>query len=241
MLNKIHLKTINSTNTYAKENIALLADKTVIYADKQTAGRGRFTRAWVDLGPDNIFMTIVLKPSDKFLPVYSNLTQYLALKLCHVFENYKINPQIKWPNDVLVNGKKIAGILSEAVFEGEKLKGIVLGAGVNLNAKEDDVLAIPDRAATALNIETGEFINRDIFMDKLLQCFFKDYDNFINNNFSSIINEYNKYFSLKSGNEITIMVLDKKYSGKFHSVNADGTIKLLTDEGEQNFSIGDIL
>ena len=62
-----------------------------------------------------------------------------------------------------------------------------------------------------------------------------------NNNFSSIINEYNKYFSLKSGNEITIMVLDKKYSGKFHSVNADGTIKLLTDEGEQNFSIGDIL
>ena len=241
MLNKIHLTEINSTNTYAKENISSLPDKSIVYADKQTAGRGRFTRTWVDLGPENIFMTIVLKPSDNFLPVYSNITQYFAVKLCTVLEMYGTTPRIKWPNDVLVNGKKISGILSETVFHGKKLEGLVIGAGVNLNADEKAVRAIPDRIATALNLEKRKFIDRDLFMERLLDEFFEGYEYFLKNGFSSIIDQYEKYFSLSAGDEITIRVINKDYSGKFSSVNTDGTIKLLTGEGEENFSIGDIL
>ena len=74
-MNIITLDTVNSTNLYAKENIEKLADKTVIIAKKQTDGRGRFSRKWVDFGAGNLFMTIVLKPSDSFRDEYTNLTQ----------------------------------------------------------------------------------------------------------------------------------------------------------------------
>ena len=78
-LNIITLAEVNSTNLYAKANLADIADKTVICADKQTSGRGRFERAWVVLGSGNIFMSLVLKPSEEFKPFYANLTQYFSV------------------------------------------------------------------------------------------------------------------------------------------------------------------
>ena len=236
----IHLKKIDSTNTYAKENIEKFEDKTVIYTDCQTAGRGRFTRKWVDLGCRNLYMTIILHPGDKFTETYSNLTQYLSLKTCKTLEEYGIKPQIRWPNDNLVKNKKISGILSEAVFKGNILKGIVLGIGVNLNAKIEDIKAIPDRIATSLNLETKNDINRDEFMQKLLDNFFNDYDKFLSDGFPSIKAEYIKYLN-GLGTEITIQHLKEKLHGRFESVNDDGTIKIITPEGEVNLSIGDIL
>ena len=149
----IRLENVDSTNLYAKANLADIADKTAVCADKQTAGHGRFNRAWVDLGSGNIFMSLVLKPSNEFKPVYANLTQYFSVVLSEVLEEYGLKPQIKWPNDVLVGGKKIAGILSETVMQGHSFKGLVLGAGINLNAKKEDLSLITDKEVTALNIE----------------------------------------------------------------------------------------
>lgn len=239
-MRKIHLTEINSTNTYAKENIDEFADKTVIYTDRQTAGRGRFTRTWVDLGSRNLYMTIVLHPGEKFIETYSNLTQYLALKTCKVLASYGVHSQIKWPNDNLVNGKKIAGILSEAVFKGNKLKGIALGIGVNLNAKLEEVQAISDRIATALNLEVNQPIDRDKFLDVLIESFFEDYEEFLKKGFSSIRDEYLKY-SVLIGEKITINHLNKQIQGNFKTINQDGTIQLETASGTINLSIGDIM
>ena len=239
-MNKIHLVEINSTNTYAKENIDKFEDKTVIYTDRQTAGRGRFTRKWFDLGSRNLYMTIVLHPGEKFIETYSNLTQYLALKTCKVLEAYGVNSQIKWPNDNLVNGKKIGGILSETVFKGDKLKGIALGIGVNLNAKLEEVKAIPDRIATALNLEINQPIDRDKFLDVLIESFFEDYEEFLKKGFSSIRDEYLKY-SVLIGENITINHLNKQIQGKFKTINSDGTIQIETTSGSINLSIGDIM
>lgn len=239
-MKKIFFEEINSTNTYAKENIHKLEDKTIIYTNKQTAGRGRFTRKWVDLGAENLYMTIVLKPSEKFNEIYSNITQYLSLKTCKVLEKYNVTPKIKWPNDNLVNNKKIAGILSEAVFKGEKLQGLAIGIGVNLNANIEDVKAIPDRIATALNLETEKKINRDEFMNKLLAEFFKDYDKFLSNGFISIRDEYLSY-SVLVGKKITIQHLNKQIEGIFETINNDGTIQLVTSHGIEDLSIGDII
>ncbi len=239
-MKKIFLQKTNSTNTYVKENIDNLEDKTIIYTNHQTAGRGRFTRKWVDLGSKNLYMTIVLKPADNFEPVHSNLTQYLSLKACKVLETYGVAPKIKWPNDNLVNNKKISGILSEAVFQGNKLKGIALGIGVNLNADETDVKAIPDRIATSLNLEIHKEIDRNEFLDKLATEFFKDYNEFLLNGFSSIRDEYLKY-SVLIGEKIKVQYLNKTYEGIFETVNSDGTIRIITDNGVENLSIGDII
>ena len=140
-MNIIYLDTIDSTNSYAKSKISVLSDKTVIAANHQTAGRGRFDRKWVDLGDDNIFLTIVLKPSTEFSNIFSNFTQYMSVVLCKILETYKLRPEIKWPNDVLIGNAKIAGILAESVIRNGKFYGIVLGIGVNLNSNINNLSA----------------------------------------------------------------------------------------------------
>ena len=91
-MNIIQLEEVSSTNLYAKENLDSFEDKTVIIAISQTSGRGRFDRKWVDLGEGNLFMTIVLKPSNLFEEVYANLTQYLSVVLTKILEEYGLSP-----------------------------------------------------------------------------------------------------------------------------------------------------
>ena len=102
----LYLEEVDSTNKYAKEEINNINDMTVVYTYKQTAGRGRLQRNWTYAGEDNIYATIVLKPSNQMKEVYSNLTQLLCLILAEVFEEYGIVPKIKWPNDIRINEKR---------------------------------------------------------------------------------------------------------------------------------------
>ena len=184
----IKLEETKSTNTYSKENLTLLEDKTVVHALRQTHGRGRLNRTWVDLGENNLFFSIVLKPSTDFKAVYSNLTQYTSVILCRIFENYGLNPKVKWPNDVMIDGqRKICGILCETVIENNELKGIILGIGINLNASKEDVDNIPDRIVTALNLETGANVNPDAFLNEFLTEFFKTYDEFLSKGFEEFL------------------------------------------------------
>ena len=162
-MNFLYLEEIDSTNKYAKENIENLADGTVVYTYKQTAGRGRLNRKWDYTGEDNIYASIVLKPSDTMKEVYSNLTQLLCVVLAQIFAEYGVVPKIKWANDIRINGKKISGILAEAVTNGELLQGLVLGFGVNLNVPQETLNKI-NQPATSLNIETGTHIDKAYFL-----------------------------------------------------------------------------
>lgn len=236
----IRLGEIDSTNVYAKSNLADIADKTIVCADKQSNGHGRFDRAWVDLGDGNIFMSLVLKPADTFNPVYANLTQYFSVVLCKLLEVYGLNTQIKWPNDVLIDGKKIAGILSETVIQGNNFKGLVLGAGINLNARKDDLSLITDKQVTALNIEVGTFVDKNIFLDKLLESFFENYDEFLQKGFSMIENDYiNRACFL--GKEISVKGFNDTFTGFAKSVNSEGELVLEKDNREFVLTMGDIL
>ena len=240
-MNIIQLEEVSSTNLYAKENLDSFEDKTVIIAISQTSGRGRFDRKWVDLGEGNLFMTIVLKPSNLFEEVYANLTQYLSVVLTKILEEYGLSPKIKWPNDVLINGKKIAGILSETVIQGNKFKGIVLGIGVNLNANQQDADAIPDRVVTSLNLELNRKIDMQDFMQKLLDEFFANYNKFLTEGFISIKNYYiEKNCFLNK--EIRIQVFNKIKEGLAQNVNDSGELVLLDKENKEFvLTIGDIL
>lgn len=238
-MNIIHFKELDSTNTYAKSKIDDLADKTVISADFQSAGRGRFTRSWVDLGSENIYMTIVLKP-EQLLQVHSNLTQYLSVCLCKLLEEFNIEPKIKWPNDVLLNNKKTCGILAETVFRGSKLKGIVLGIGVNLNASQNNLDKI-DRPATSLNLEIGKSIDKKDFMQRLLDKFFADYDEFLDKGFEYIKNDYEKRASFLNQN-LKIAVFKDVYEGFCNGIASDGALVLLMPDGiSKIFNMGEIV
>lgn len=240
MFNIISFETIDSTNSYAKSSIENLADKTVISTDRQTAGRGRFTRSWVDLGSENIYMTIVLKPSDKFSEVYANLTQYLSFITCLEFEKLGLSPKIKWPNDILLNNKKAVGILAETVFKGGQLKGIVLGIGINLNANQENLNEI-DRPATAVNIELGKNVNKQEFMQNVLENFFAGYDDFLINGFKSIKEEYVNRSNFLNQN-LNVAVFDKIKTGYAKDLSDNGELILINENGEaETINMGEIV
>ena len=231
---------LNSTNTYAKQNIETLADRTIISANIQTNGYGRFERTWVDLGRENIYMTFVLKPSDKIETVHANLTQYLSVCLCKQLEIIGLSPQIKWPNDVLLNGKKVCGILAETVIKGDKLKGIALGIGINLNATPESLNEI-DRPATSLNLELGRIIDKQEFMGNLIESFFENYDHFLENGFKSIKYDYKKRASFLN-QDLKVSVFNIIKEGFCQGLDDDGTLILIDKNGkEEIINMGEII
>ena len=183
----------------------------------------------------------MLKPSDTFEEFYPNITQYLSVCVCKVLENYGLKPQIKWPNDVLVNGAKIAGILSETVMQGIKLKGIVLGIGVNLNATKEKLENIPDKIATSLNLETGKEINLKEFLDKLLEEFFKNYDEFLKIGFPLIKEDYINRNCFLNKN-LDVKVFNNIKTGLAKEITDKGELVLIDKNNEEMvLTIGDIL
>lgn len=239
-MKKIYLSEVDSTNLYAKSNIENLADKSIVHAANQTAGRGRLQRTWVNLGEGNLFLTFVLKPSNSFNEVYSNLTQYLSVVLCKILEEYGLKPQIKWPNDVLINGKKIAGILSETLMQGSLFKGLVLGIGVNLNTSEKDLASVIDKEATSLNLEISKPVDVNLFLDKLAEEFFADYDNFLQKGFELIKNDYISRTCFLD-TEICVQVFNDKKCGIAKAINDKGELVMSNNQKEFVLTIGDIL
>ena len=241
MVKVIQLEEVDSTNSYGKKLIDKFEDKTAIITKKQTSGRGRLNRSWVDLGEENLFLSIILKPSETFNEIYPNLTQYLSVTLCKVIESYGVQTQIKWPNDVLIDGKKIAGILSETVMQGQKLKGIVLGVGVNLNSNQEKIDAIPNKIATSLNIETQKAIDLKEFLNKLLTEFFEHYDEFLQSGFLQIKDDYIKR-NCFLGKELKVQVFNHMESGLAKAVNDLGEL-VLEDNNKREIvlTIGDII
>lgn len=238
-LREIYLENIDSTNLWAKNNIETLDDKTVVFAEAQTQGRGRLQRTWVDLGKGNLFMSLVLKPGENSDECYANLTQYMSVTLCRVLEEYNIKPEIKWPNDVLINGKKIAGILSEASVRGTKFRGLVLGVGVNLNADEKDFVKI-DKKVTSLNLELGKTINMTEFKNKLVSEFFANYEEFLAKGFEFIKKDYLQRANFLD-KELCVSLINETKKGVAKGVTDKGELVLANGENEFILNIGDIL
>ena len=241
----LYLETVDSTNKYAKENLANINDNTFLYAGTQTAGRGRLNRKWNSNSGDNLYASIVLKPSKELKEIYSNLTQYLSLVLAETIEEYlnseaNISPKIKWPNDVRINGKKISGILAESVLEKGVLKGIILGFGVNLNCCQKDLEKI-DQPATSLNLETGMEIDRDLFIKKVINKFFMRYNKFIEEGFLLIREDYKKRAEFLN-KPVTVRIFDNEISGIAKDITENGALKLVDKNNiEHVLLIGDIL
>ena len=236
----LFLEEIDSTNKYAKEHLEELTDLTIVYTSNQTAGRGRMERKWVNTGPNNIYASFVLKPSKQMKEIYSNLTQYLCVVLAELFEEYRIYPQIKWPNDIRVNGKKISGILAEAVFDKNELKGIVLGVGVNLSSTKKDLENI-DQASTSLYVETGMEIDKEIFLKKLSDKFCLRYNKFIEEGFLLIRKDYLRRAEFLD-TPVTVRVYDKEICGIAKDITENGALKIIDkDKKEHVLLIGDIL
>jgi len=233
---------VRSTNEYAMRHLDSFPDRHIIAAEIQTCGQGRLDRRWISDIPDNIYITIILKPvcSSVSDSPFANISQYMSLCVCDLLECYGTNASLKWPNDILVDGKKIGGILGQTSIQGDRLEGFTLGTGVNLNMNEKDLARI-DQPAISLNLLTGSPINRDRFLDQLAEGFFSGYDEFMGKGFPLIMEAYNKR-SPFLGSEIRILLPGREISGTAKNFTENGCLIMGTGEGkEQIIAAGDVL
>jgi BirA family biotin operon repressor/biotin-[acetyl-CoA-carboxylase] ligase len=222
----LYFPTIGSTNCFALRHLSELEDRQVVLAETQTCGHGRMGRPWISSVPGNIYMSVVLKPFSRTKHLRS-LTLYLSVVLCELLEGYEVAAGVKWPNDVLADGKKIAGILGEGRFRGEDFQGYVLGTGINLSMRLEETARI-DQPATALNLLTGAQVSREEFLNRLLNGFFVGYDSFLQNGFASIRNSYSNR-CLILGKTVSVMACGRRLAGVASRFLDDGTLVLLTD------------
>ena len=156
----IEFKTINSTNTYLKEIGNIENEGTVVISEEQTGGRGRLGRRWVSSHGDGIYMSMLLKPKIK-VEKSPFITIIAGASIVKALNDFGINAMIKWPNDIVINGKKICGILTELNSHMEKINYIVLGIGINIKKLdfEEDI----KNMATSIYKEGYEISRKDLF------------------------------------------------------------------------------
>jgi BirA family transcriptional regulator, biotin operon repressor / biotin---[acetyl-CoA-carboxylase] ligase len=165
------LSDVDSTNAYALRHADALPHGTAIVADRQRSGRGQSGRSWHS-PPGNLYMTLLLREFPQGIRARGAgwLTLTMALAVCRVIESRGPAAQIKWPNDVLLDGFKVAGILAECVWQSGEPVVIALGVGVNLNMSREESAKI-DRPVSVLADTVGEPIDRTVFAKHLLSTF----------------------------------------------------------------------
>ena len=154
--------TMDQAARLAKENTA---DGTVVVAETQTSGRGRFGRNWVSPG-GNIFMSVVFRPTLDALPYLGIMAGVATVQT--IRKTTTLAPKIKWPNDVMLDGKKVAGVLVESVMEGDSVCYAVLGIGLNV-ALDPSQNAETSGIATSLEAAAGKPLAREDILRQLLQ------------------------------------------------------------------------
>jgi len=151
----IYLEHIDSTNSYLKK--VEKNDRVLVWTYNQTEGRGRENRRWIDFKDKNLALSVLFLPEE---PI--NILWYIAtisLSLIDTLDSYGIKDRwIKWPNDVYILDKKLAGILAESVWSGDKIERLIIGIGVNVNTTEEDLTLI-DKKATSIAIEIKKSVD----------------------------------------------------------------------------------
>lgn len=236
-----HFTIIDSTNTWAKQNAHLFSPNaiTLVTADEQTAGRGRFKRKWESQHGQNILASFCFFV-ERGRTDMANIPQVMALAAAHMLEELGFRPTLKWPNDVLLAGKKIAGILAETTSFEDQLC-FILGIGLNVNMSADIAQQI-DRPATSLFIESNQVFEVSDVLEKLEKHFVNDLTIFFVDGFNPFLEEYRRRIS--SGSNVLIRFDDNRtiWEGTFDSINVDGSYNLKLNNGEiKTFLVGEIM
>lgn len=216
----IHFESIDSTNNYAKTIANKVSNGTVIISEEQTSGRGRLGKSWSSKKHEGIWMSIILKPD--ILPMNAPFITLLAgASIINAFRNLGIEAFIKWPNDIILNGKKTCGILTELSAEIERINYIVLGIGINV--KTVDFPSEIENIATSIHKE-GYDISRVDIVRNILKEFECNYNSYILENDKTKTLDICRKYSAVIGKKIYIIKGDFKERVKCIDINKNGDL-----------------
>ena len=225
---------LESTNIIAKEKALhiteVIDEGTIIIAEKQSAGKGRLGRKWFSPA-GGIWLSIILYPQlpPSYIPRITLMTAVAAVKAIKI--STQIEPQIKWPNDILINEKKVCGILTEMSAELDIINWVVVGIGINVNIDHQE---FPEDIQEN-TISLKEVLGKEVLRVKLIQAFLwefeKYYESLKRREFSSILKEW-KLYSHTLERKIRVDMGERIITGEAVNINEEGALILKKEDGE---------
>lgn len=232
---------VDSTNQMAKKLAYNGApDGTIVVAEEQTGGKGRLERTFFSPRGKGIWFSVILRPN--FLPKdASKCTLMAAVAVAQAMKRFGLTPQIKWPNDLMFDGRKLVGILTEMTGEIAKISYMVIGVGINVNISREEFPEELRPIAASLCEMTGEPISRVKFFRALLEEFDKLYREVSASDFDDVFKLWRENNITLGRNVRVISVGDgKSFSGKAVDLNPDGALIVETASGIQTVYAGDV-
>jgi BirA family biotin operon repressor/biotin-[acetyl-CoA-carboxylase] ligase len=233
---------IDSTNREAHD----LAGKeglegTVVIADSQSRGKGRWGKSWESPPGSNLYLSIILRPRipPSAAPQITLLAGIAAARALSGVSGLEC--RIKWPNDIFLQGRKLAGILAEMEGKGSFVRFIILGVGVNVNWRREDFPAELRETATSLCAETGKEISRVTVAAGLLHEMEKEYSSFLREGFSARLREEWSRLSWVLGKRVMLSLPEGTLSGQALGLDSEGALLVLDGEGKTHrFVAGEV-
>jgi BirA family transcriptional regulator, biotin operon repressor / biotin---[acetyl-CoA-carboxylase] ligase len=236
------LAVTDSTNRVAMEMAENGAKHgTVVFADAQTAGRGRMGRRWESPAGKNVYVSLLLRPSVPTADLPS-LALVAGVALADAVEATGVPAALKWPNDLYCGGRKAAGILAEMASDPVGVRHVVIGVGLNVNAVEDDFPADLRGTATSLRICAGRVFRRVDVLARLLDAFGARYAEFLGGGFASLRDGWDRRDFLR-GRRVLLRRQGGEGWGTADGLDTAGALRFLPDGGRAIESVhsGEIL
>lgn len=226
----LYFQEIDSTNTYLKKlPLEEISHGLLCLVDSQTNGRGQYNKSWDSSPEKNLTFTIVFKPSESSR--FHIVTLVCAKAIIDEIESrYDLKPCIRWPNDIFIGDKKIAGLLTESTFSGNRIDRLLVGIGLNVN--QEEFPGELKEIAGSLKLITGQEISREALLASLLSRMEYGYgrwhkrDQSLLKEINQKIEGYGKWVKLKIGGEI------RDEPGKLLGINEKGQMTIINPEGE---------
>ena len=232
---------LDSTNSYARALAEAGAPEgVVVIAEQQSDGRGRLGRRWESPPYANLYCSVILRPT--WAPARAPfITLTAAVALSDAIASFtSFPPSIKWPNDILAGGKKLAGVLTEAVSDARKIEFVILGIGINLNYSFAAMPVDIRERATSLSILLGQPINREDFSRRLIQDLDRCYAVLEEQGFAALAPLWDARFGLR-GRAVRVEMVDRSITGRAVGIDADGLLIVESGGARQRIVAGDVI
>ena len=213
----------------------------VVFAEMQVKGRGRLGRRWASPAHKGLWFSVLLRPQMRPEHVTRLTIASATSVLRAIRQQTDLRPEVKWPNDILLNGKKVAGILTELNAELDTIRYVIIGIGIDVNLTASDFTPELRKMATSLRMEEGHAIDRAGLAAAVLRELDEGYARANGRGFEALADEWQRH-CVTLGREVTIQVGDRRVHGRAESIDAGGALLVRTLHGHlERISGGDVM
>ncbi|ATC63172.1 biotin--[acetyl-CoA-carboxylase] ligase [Nibricoccus aquaticus] len=233
---------IDSTNDEAARQLAAGREAPfIVVATKQTKGRGRFGRVWHSEANGNLYISFAFRPQLEPARMQT-FTLWMGINLCELIANFtRTTPGLKWPNDILFDGRKAGGILTEARIDSDQIRDLVFGLGLNLNSDSDSWPAALTKRAISLAEHTNTPLDINKFTAALIGRVLDAYDQFVSGAYQKTFADRWHEYDILRGKSIKLLHGSETISGTASGIDDEGSLIVKTDKGRtERFRAGEV-